>query len=137
MAQKEQEPASSNEKKEKVLHTRVPDDLDNELKARASHLGMSVSNLVRNILNNAVNLVEDVIIDSSNIGRPAVSNRRSGAEGSPPAVVGWQKVILNRNAVCSQCNEILERGVESGIGVTVTGEPGPVLCLTCLEEVTR
>ncbi len=43
---------SDNEKKAKVLHTRVPASLENELKTRARGLGLSVSTLVRNILGN-------------------------------------------------------------------------------------
>ena len=38
------------EKKERVLHARISDSLDQELKERASSLGVSVSNLVRNVL---------------------------------------------------------------------------------------
>ena len=49
------------EKKERVIHTRVPESLEAELRERAKDLGISVSNLVRNVLGHAFGLVGDVV----------------------------------------------------------------------------
>ncbi len=132
---------TSSKKKDKVLHTRVPDTLEEELKTRASSLGISVSNLVRNILDNAFNLVEDVINDSSNIGRavsqttqhPKLTSGRHD-ESSPTVILGWQKLKLNVNAVCSTCNTIMEKGSEAAIGVASAASPTTFLCLSCLKN---
>ena len=43
-------------KKERVLHTRISEALDQELRSKAAELGMSVSKLVRNVLVNTVDL---------------------------------------------------------------------------------
>jgi hypothetical protein len=55
--------APGSEKKERVIHTRVPESLDDEIKRKATDLGLSVSNLVRNILQHTVGLVEDIVHD--------------------------------------------------------------------------
>src|SRR5262249_29322297 len=111
------------EKKEKVIHTRISESLDDEIRERANRLGLSVSNLVRNVLLNTFGLVEDIVADSANIGRAsgrgsskarhaaARERRRAAADEEAEAnVIGWQEVVLNRNAVCDTCNAILKKG---------------------------
>ena len=75
------------DKKPNVIHTRVPDALDQEIKKRAAGLGLSVSNLVRNVLLNTFGLVEGVISDSANVARSAGGHGQSGAAptATPPA----------------------------------------------------
>ena len=66
-------------KKERVIHTRVPESLEAQLRERAQELGISVSNLVRNVLGHAFGLVGDVVADSHAIARAA-----RGTATSPP-----------------------------------------------------
>ena len=54
-------------KNEKVLHTRIPADLEQEIKERAEKLRIPVSNLVRNILEDAFKLVQNVGTNVDNI----------------------------------------------------------------------
>ena len=49
--------AGEQEKKEKVIHTRISESLDEEVRKHAAGLGVSVSNLVRNILLDTFGLV--------------------------------------------------------------------------------
>lgn len=111
------------ETKERVLHTRIPESLDDAIRARAAGLGMSVSNLVRNVLANALEVVE------------------AAAGLAPPpraaGVLGWQEAVLARNAVCERCNLILPRGNRAAIAVVDGAGPRPIRCVTCLEELDR
>jgi plasmid stability protein len=129
------------ERKEKVIHTRVSEGLDEEIRDRAARLGVSVSNLVRNVLQNAFGLVEDVVADAASIGRSARGEERdqtAPARGTTQAarVVGWQEAVLNVNALCEACNAILPRGTRAAIAVTEGAGPRPIRCLACLAEVT-
>ncbi len=126
------------EKKERVIHTRVPESLEAELRERAQGLGISVSNLVRNVLGHAFGLVGDVVADSHAIARAA----RGDAKKSPPApaatvsiddVLGWQTIVLGKNAVCARCNAILARGKSAAVGAGTQ----LVVCPPCLEELTK
>src|SRR6266513_1674230 len=110
-------PPDEPEKKERVIHTRVPESLEAELRHRAQDLGISVSNLVRNVLGHAFGLVGDVVADSHAIARAAKGQRKSDD------VVAWQPITLAKNAVCARCNEVLGKGVHGAIGVTESGAP--------------
>lgn len=133
----EPEPADP-EKKERVLHTRVPERLENELRERAADLGISVSNLVRNVLDHAFGLVGDVVADSHAVARAARGGRGAARAPVAPAgpvaladVLGWQPIVLGKNAVCARCNELLPRGKDAAIGVGTQ----LVVCPACLEEL--
>jgi len=138
-------PSDRDERKERVIHARVPESLDDEIRRRAGSLGLSVSNLVRNVLQNAFGLVEDIVADSAEIARSArhVHGPRAGegrgprgapagAGGATPArVLGWQSARLAVNAVCDACNAILPRGAEAAIGVVTGGATPPIRCPAC------
>jgi hypothetical protein len=130
-------------KKEKVIHTRVPEHLDQELRRRAEGLGISVSNLVRNALGHAFGLATDVITDSANIVRSVSGAAEASAKAATPVssfgdapgrVLGWQVVVFALNAVCARCNTVIARGTDGAIAVTDRPGPKAALCLTCLEE---
>jgi hypothetical protein len=134
------------ERKERVLHTRVPDSLDRHIKRRARNLGMSVSTVVRNVLLNTFGLVEDIVTDSAKIafsitGEEAIPSgtrtlsRGSSAGNDAPAaseIVGWQEAVLNLNAVCDRCNTVLHKGTRAAIGVRERAGPRAIICTKCL-----
>jgi hypothetical protein len=122
------------ERKQRVIHTRVSETLEEELRDRAAALGVSVSNLVRNVLENTLGLVEGVIADSAEVARRAGA-RASAAVTPPGTVVAWQQAVMALNAVCQQCNVILLKGSDAAIGIVDGGGPRPVLCLACLETL--
>jgi hypothetical protein len=126
------------ERKQRVIHTRVSESLEEELRDRAAALGVSVSNLVRNVLENTLGLVEGVIADSAEVARRA-GMRAAAAAAAPPAgtgpVVAWQPAVMAMNAVCGTCNTILLKGSDAAVGITDGPGPRPVLCLACLEEM--
>lgn len=122
-----------NEKKKRVIHTRVPESLDKELKEKASSLGVSVSNLVRNVLLNAFGLVEGIVLDSARI---AESTQKPLGQNDDP-VIGWQELVLNLNAICVECNEVLIKGSTAAIAVTQDVINRPVICMKCLEELQK
>ncbi|MBK9030010.1 MAG: hypothetical protein IPL61_01505 [Myxococcales bacterium] len=135
----EPDPMKDDDKKERVLHTRVPERLETELKERAADLGVSVSNLVRNVLTHAFGLVGDIVADGAQVARSASGGRRAAAEPPPPPraaeVLGWQPLVLNRNAVCAACNDVLVRGADGAVAITDGSGPRAIVCPRCLEEI--
>jgi len=129
------------ERKERVIHTRVPESLEAELRERAQDLGISVSNLVRNVLGHAFGLVGDVVADSHAIARAARGKSepltRPPADLAPPLddVLGWQPAVLGKNAVCARCNDLLPRGTDAAIGIAEATSARLVVCTACLEEL--
>jgi hypothetical protein len=126
---------AGDDKKERVLHTRVPERLEAELKERAADLGVSVSNLVRNVLTHAFGLVGDIVADGAQVARSAGGARRPPPPIAPRDVVGWQPMVLNKNAVCAACNEILARGADAAVAVADVAGGRPIVCPRCLEEI--
>jgi hypothetical protein len=124
------------EAKDRVIHTRVPESLENELRERAQELGMSVSNLVRNVLGHAFGLVGDLAADSQAIARAARGeNKKPPAAPAAPSiddVIGWQTMVLGKNAVCARCNALLPKGEDAAIGVGTQ----IVICPPCMKELT-
>ena len=129
------------ERKERVIHTRVPESLEAQLRQRAEDLGISVSNLVRNVLGHAFGLVGGVVADSHAVARAARGGaaRPEPAAASPVAalddVLGWQPIALGKNAVCSRCNALLPRGSDAATGVAETGNTRFVICQACVQEL--
>jgi hypothetical protein len=141
---KDDDDEDERERQERVIHTRVSERLEAELKDRAASLGVSVSNLVRNVLDNAFDLVEGIVADSAKVASSASSGWRAvkgggGAAGARAApfgdVIGWQELVMNLNAVCSKCNAILQRGSSAAIAIVHGGGDRPIVCLRCLEEI--
>ncbi|MCA9564470.1 MAG: hypothetical protein KC561_13330 [Myxococcales bacterium] len=130
------------DRKEKVLHARVSENLDHELKARAKALGMSVSNLVRNVLQHSMGLVGDVVVDGANIGRAFRGDQQADvspvvAAPSPASnlVLGWQGLTLNLNAICGRCNAILPKGSRAAVSVTTSGMGQEIICPDCVPSL--
>jgi hypothetical protein len=126
-------------RKERVIHARVPEDLDDEIRRKANGLGVTVSNLVRNILQNTFGLVEDIVADSSRVARAARGNETATAATAKepealPQVLGWQEAALAVNAVCERCNALLPKGTQAAIGVTDRPGKPQFLCTSCFHE---
>lgn len=152
-------------RKERVLHARIPESLDEAIRSAASELGVSVSNLVRNVLANALEVVEvatmhmparaaaaaasmrkeaaraasDVRAAAAKVGAAAsaASGPTPAAAPAAPVVLGWQEATLNLNAVCDRCNAILPRGTRAAISIPDPATaPRVVRCAACLEELS-
>src|SRR5262249_43546455 len=111
------------ELKERVIHTRVPERLEAELRERAERLGMSVSNLVRNLLGHAFGLVGDVAADAHAVARAVKGEKAPAPPTETPIgdVLAWQTMVLAKNAVCARCNDLLPKGRDAAIGVPEHG----------------
>lgn len=145
------EPASEQDvsRKERVLHTRVPAVLEVELKRLAEHLRVPVSNVVRAILEDAVDAadvvsrrVEGDIRGWAEKLAAERSRLRSGVQidGARVAkeplaaavlddVLGYQPLILATSATCAVCGRELVRGTEAFLGIRDAGAQGPKVVL--------
>lgn len=143
------------EKKERVLHTRVPAVLEQELKRLAKNLRVPVSNVVRAILEDAIDTVDVV-------GAKAEGELRSVAErlhrergrlrtkvGSADedaeeaelvdvpiapleGVVGFQPLLLARDERCTLCGRTMAAGEDAFLGVREHRGPRVILGRECL-----
>lgn len=121
-------------KKERVLHTRIPAVLEGELKAAAAALRVPVSNLVRTILEDAVAIADRATGRvESQLSRAAESvnheraRMRQKVEKLDPLadVVAFQPVIVAADTTCARCGAGLAPGESAGLAVR--SRPGPPL----------
>lgn len=128
-------------KKDRIVQARIPEELDEELHTRAGEFGLSVSAIVRNVLLNTFNLVEDVVNDSTGIVRALGGATPAAADGEPgtdetEAIVGWQELTLNVSGVCHECNTLLARGERAAVGLPLSARP-VFLCPDCLNSLAQ
>lgn len=126
---------AKNEKKEKVLHTRVSENLDEELRRRANGLGVTVSNLVRNVLLNAFEMVEEIVADTTNVANAVRGKEAAQPDSSRGEPLGWQELVLNINAVCRDCNAIIAKGSRGAAAIREGGPIREFLCPDCLARI--
>lgn len=147
---------SGKAKKERVLHTRVPAVLEEELKRLATSLRMPVSNVVRAILEDAVEAVEAASEKAEGelkgIAQRIQSQRESlrrAVQGQPEpgadapevscpesldaidGVLGFQRLTLASNARCTVCGKDLPRGTSACRGIREDDGPRVLLGGRC------
>lgn len=131
------------DRKERVLHTRVPAVLEAELKAAARALRVPVSNLVRTILEDAVAIadrassqVEQRLEAAARSVEHERARLRARLEKNDPLthVVAFQPVVIAAHARCAKCEAPLEPGDEASLAIR--DQPGPTafLCGPCLPK---
>ena len=136
------------ERKERVLHTRISQQLAEDIGRVAEDLRVPVSNLVRNVLEEVFSVVETVADNVGELiegvmGEAERARQRSAPEPAPPRpdppeVLGWQPLILARDGTCAGCDARLSRGESAYLGVTGTGAAsGHTLCASCLDARRR
>ena len=146
------------ERKERVLHTRISDDLAADIRRVAEDLRVPVSNLVRNVLEEAFSVVETVsdnvgdliedVVEAAERARARMRQRRKQSQRREPPetqaaaaparaefaeVLGWQPLILNRHQICADCEEPLERGERAYLGILAAGPSPHFLCADCAD----
>jgi hypothetical protein len=122
-------------RREHWLHARISEDLQEALKREARRRRSPVSLVVRNVLEGALNLVEDIVEDSLEVARRSRRLARAVRDG-PAAlddIYGWQELILNRPGRCARCEADLTVGTSAHRGLREDPGGSPVfLCAVCL-----
>ena len=127
--------------KERWLHTRISEELEDALKREAKRRRSPVSLVVRNVLEGALDLVEGIVEDGLNVAqrsrRFAREIGRAGrSESTLEAIYGWQEIILNRAAACAQCDAPLGVGTAAYRGLRdEPGGPPVFLCSRCVRRL--
>lgn len=133
------------QKKERVLHTRIPAVLEAELKRFADNLRVPVSNLVRTILEDAVS-VADAASSNVEAGLKSAAAQLSTERERLRArvridplkgVFAFQEVTLAQSNACARCRVELLPGVRAHLGLTDAPTPGLGRIFVCNECVPR
>jgi hypothetical protein len=117
---------TTSEKKERVLHTRVPAVLERELKRFAENLRIPVSNLVRTILEDALDVADAATENVEERLKKAAQQLEHERERFKKRVLpdplagvfAFQDVTLAQPAQCVKCGKDLRAGEKAHLGLT-------------------
>lgn len=120
--------AQAKKRKEDFLGARVPKGLRDKVIQSAEAQGISVSILIRRILEKAFEGEE-----SSSIAVTQTNQQQAPVNIAQrfPSVLGWDSIILNKGVSCSACSCGLSTGSRVTLGLSVTGGSPIVLCDHC------
>jgi hypothetical protein len=136
-------PLPENERKDRLVQTRVPETLDETLRKQAKKSRVSVSQLIRNVLEDTFDLVDDVVAEATNLGRTVKRDARRIADTAKgrtlkeqhaalEQVYAWQEVVLNRDVDCARCGRSLRSGKKALYGLQEDpSAPRLWLCAPC------
>lgn len=143
-------------RKDRLIQTRVPEDLESTLKEEAARRRLSVSHLIRSVLEDTFHLVDGVVSDLDRVVTDSVDLARhvkrnaqrlaAATQGEKPGregwdddlddVYGWNEVVLQRAATCMRCEAKLAPGERAFAGMSDTAHrPRAWLCRDCVEAI--
>jgi hypothetical protein len=143
-------PIPDKERKDQLVQTRVPGELSQTLRDAAKKNRVTVSQLIRNVLEDTFDLVDNVVADAVSLGhgvkRDALRIAETAKRGSKrpattPAgnlggVDAWQEVLLNRDVQCARCGVIVTRGSRAAFGIGGDAAlPKVWLCASCAQKL--
>jgi len=145
------------QRKDRLIQTRVPEDLESTLKQEAARRRQTVSHLIRSVLEDTFHLVDNVVSDldrvvsgsvdlARNVRRNAQriasaaqepeKDLRLGWEKSVEDVYGWNEVVLQRVATCLRCGNKMAKGERAFAGLSDrAGRKRAWLCADCIGAV--
>jgi hypothetical protein len=140
-------PLPEKERKDRLIQTRVDEDLDETLRREAKKNRVTVSQLIRNVLEDAFHLMDDLVVGAANLGETvrrdarriaasAKGKERPKRSGEYAGVDSWQEVVLGREVDCARCATSLPKGTRALFGVAKT-PPGAKrwLCAHCRDAL--
>jgi hypothetical protein len=153
------------ERKDRVVQTRVPHDLETTLKDEARRQRLTVSHLIRNVLEDTFELVDGVVenvdqivSDSVQLAKTvqrsaqritsAVSRDEQAAHGEEEAdalkadaedlshVYAWNESVLHQSVICSRCGTEIGRGQKGYSDLSdASNRERAWLCPNCIEAL--
>ena len=141
-------PIAKADRKDQLVQTRVPGDLSETLRDAAKKNRVTVSQLIRNVLEDTFDLVDNVVGEAvqlgNNVKRDALRiadsakgrGRRNAAVDPMEGIDAWQQVLLNKDVVCAQCARVVPRGEQAAFGIGDAPMASRVwLCASCAAKL--
>lgn len=136
-------------KKDRVLNTRIPEELDREIREQAERLDVSVSQFVRDVLHQTVDLVGNIsgnvehlvndIVDDvggfRNAGANTTDRKRAAVKELARTVIGWQEITANKPTICPVSDEEIRVGDPALLGIRSSGKPSVIIAPSALDTV--
>lgn len=116
--------------KKKVVHTRIPEELFDEIVSKAKRHRTTVSGLMRNLLEDFLDISEDM----TDLMADKTRNMFFGDEAMGDLIAS-QPLTIEKETVCSICQEPLLEGESAYLAFYENTPRGVIVCKTCKKEV--
>lgn len=113
--------------KEKVLHTRVPEELYEKISDKAKKHRTTVSSLIRNVVEDGLDIYSDV----SDIVDDKIRQRLKNKDKNKDEIIGFQKIRLVKKQRCNNCETELKKGTEVNLEIYQNSSKKTIRCLEC------
>lgn len=121
-------------KKDRILQTRVSQTLYQDLVRQARRLRVPVSNLVRNMLEDSLTMVGNIVDGGLEIAEALTGGT---SEKELREVLGWQPITVNRQLHCASCGNRIEKGKSALIGVGAPSGRTFIICEDCQCNIAK
>lgn len=144
-AKRGRRPLEASERKDKIVQARVPEELDDALREAAEERQISVSQLVRNLLEDTFQLVDNIVADSASlvdtvrrdakkIAASAKSARHHNSAFEDTQIDAWQAAVSNRDSRCQVCGKAISAGSHAWLAAGPKLRNSVWRCAACLPE---
>ena len=119
----------SSTKKQKVVHTRVPEELFDSIMEKAKKHRTTASGFIRNFLEDFLEISEDLSDLSAEKMRSLLFGEKEDA------VVGHQEISLAKDTSCEKCEKKLSKGTKAKILFLEGTTRSILVCAKCCTKI--
>lgn len=112
-----------NNKQNKILHARVPRDLYDKISGKARKHRVTISNLVRNMVEDYLEIQDDVF--------DALDGKIKERLDKKESIIGYQQITLEKNTFCHICGNNINKGEKAFIGFLEDTAGRIIVCQKC------
>ncbi len=110
----------------KVVHTRVSGELYDELTKKAKKRRVTISNLIRNIVEDSLDLSGEVF--------GLVDEKIRSKLNREEAILGYQQITLSKDTICDFCANDIAKGSETNIAFLENSAKKLTVCNECKKK---
>lgn len=114
--------------KQKVINTRLDEDLYEKISAKAKKNRITISNLIRNLVEDSLEIGNDVL----DLVDEKIKKRLH--ERDMDGIVGYQSIILAKDTVCDFCDKELTKGTHAHMAILEHSSKKLIVCDACKKE---
>lgn len=110
----------------KVVHTRVSGELYDELSKNAKKRRVTISNLIRNIVEDSLDLSGEVL--------GLVDEKIRSKLNREDEILGYQQITLSKDTICDFCTKEIAKGSEINIAFLDKSAKKLLVCSECKKK---
>src|SRR5579863_6174949 len=110
-----------------VIHTRISKETYDQLSKNAKRRRVTISNLIRNIVEDSLELSGEVF--------DFVDEKIRNSLHREDSILGYQQIALSKDTVCDFCGKDLEKGTNINIAFLENSTKKLTVCDECKKKI--